>query len=111
MEVAVGHEDEQMAADLLDDFLKLAAGFVGRDQAHQAVEPAVQIGRSCGCPVIRLKSANRRSNAVSIPPRLNVSASRAHKLTLTRGRFASSRSSARTGPIRNGHAVASPNLV
>src|SRR5208283_3062233 len=43
-EVAVGHEDEQMAADLLDDFLKLAAGFVGRDQAHQAVEASVQIG-------------------------------------------------------------------
>jgi hypothetical protein len=33
-----------MAADLLDDFLKLAAGFVGRDQAHQAVEASVQIG-------------------------------------------------------------------
>ena len=32
-EVAVGHEDEQMAADLLDDFLKLAAGFVGNPPA------------------------------------------------------------------------------
>src|SRR5437899_4289475 len=33
-----------MAADLPDDRLQLAAGRVGRDQGHEAIEPAVKVG-------------------------------------------------------------------
>src|ERR1700688_5236478 len=33
-----------MAAYLFDDCLELISGLVGRGQAHEAIEPAVQIG-------------------------------------------------------------------
>ena len=55
-EVAVGHEDEQMAADLLDDFLKLAAGFAGLGSGSSG-------GRAGGSDRGRTPRRRRRSRA------------------------------------------------
>lgn len=43
-DVPIGHEDEKIVADLLDDRLQLGAGRAARDQGHEAVEPAVKVG-------------------------------------------------------------------
>src|SRR5208283_3721608 len=40
-EVAVGHEDEEIAADRLDRFLQFSSGFMGRVESEEAVEPPV----------------------------------------------------------------------
>src|SRR5271169_483668 len=42
---AVGHEDEQVAADLLDHALQFNAGACRRRAAHEVVEAALQAGR------------------------------------------------------------------
>ena len=44
LDFSIGDEHEEMTADLLDDFLELVAGLVGRGQAHQFVEPSIQVG-------------------------------------------------------------------
>src|SRR5215218_11095172 len=42
--LAVCHEDEEMTAALPDDRVQLRASPGGRDEAHQAVETAIEVG-------------------------------------------------------------------